>query len=323
MRRLRAAGCPIVGRTTLHELAYGVTGVNAWCGTPLNPAYPRLIPGGSSSGAATAVAAGLADLAIGTDTGGSIRLPAACCGVVGLKPSFGRVSRVGVHPRQSSLDCVGPIARDVAAIEAAMAIICPGWAPAAPPPAIRIGWVEAAANPAIARIVQQAVASLGEMTPLPLPHFQDAMQAGLAIIGRENWHAFGHLIDTGLLGADVHQRLLTASSVSDEDLAWAAGIRDRFAAEVDAALEAVDVLALPVLPEHVPTLDEAIDPARIIPLTANCRPFNLSGHPAIALPADELLGRPVALQLVGRRGEDERLCAIARAFPQYYPGDHQ
>ena len=117
--RLRGAGCTIAGRVTMHELAYGVTGVNGWTGTPINPAYPHLVPGGSSSGSAAAVAAGLVDAAIGTDTGGSIRVPAACCGVVGFKPSFGRVSRDGLTPASSSLDCAGPVARSISATDRA------------------------------------------------------------------------------------------------------------------------------------------------------------------------------------------------------------
>src|ERR1700747_2012230 len=113
VRSLLNAGCRIVGKTNLHELAYGLTGINRWTGTPLNPRSPARVPGGSSSGSAVAVAAGLVDFALGNDTGGSIRLPAACCGVVGLKPSFGRVSRTGVHPEHSTLDCVGPLAGEV------------------------------------------------------------------------------------------------------------------------------------------------------------------------------------------------------------------
>ena len=125
VQRLLDAGCRIVGKTNLHELAYGVTGVNAWSGTPLNPRYPDLVPGGSSSGSAVAVAAQLVDFALGTDTGGSIRVPAVCCGVYGLKPTYGRVSREGVHPAQSSLDCVGVFARDLIMLERAMAAIDP------------------------------------------------------------------------------------------------------------------------------------------------------------------------------------------------------
>ena len=129
MQAVLDAGCRIVGKTNMHELAYGVTGINDWTGTPINPFYPDRAPCAASSGSAAAVAAGLCDFALGSDTGGSIRTPAACCGVFGFKPSFGRVSRVGAHPKESSLDCIGPFAGSAAMIEKAMAIIDPtGWA---------------------------------------------------------------------------------------------------------------------------------------------------------------------------------------------------
>lgn len=114
-------GCQLRGKTTLHELAFGVTGINPHSGTPRNTHYPQLIPGGSSSGSAAVVAAGEVDFAVGTDTGGSVRMPAACCGVAGLKPSFGRLSRAGVMPTESSLDCVGMFARDIATLRQALA----------------------------------------------------------------------------------------------------------------------------------------------------------------------------------------------------------
>lgn len=102
-------GCQLRGKTTLHELAFGVTGINPHSGTPRNTHYPQLIPGGSSSGSAAVVAAGEVDFAVGTDTGGSVRMPAACCGVVGLKPSFGRLSRAGVMPTESSARLRRPV----------------------------------------------------------------------------------------------------------------------------------------------------------------------------------------------------------------------
>ncbi|MST32848.1 hypothetical protein GHK86_08965, partial [Acidimicrobiaceae bacterium USS-CC1] len=108
----------LVGKANLHELAAGATGVNPWFGTPVNPLDPRLVPGGSSSGSAVAVATGAADVAVGTDTAGSVRIPSACCGTVGLKTTWGRVPAGGVWPLAPSLDTVGPMARDVAVGEA-------------------------------------------------------------------------------------------------------------------------------------------------------------------------------------------------------------
>ena len=123
----RRAGARIVGKTNLCELCWSASGVNPWSGTPVNPADPRRVPGGSSSGSAVAVAAGEADVALGTDTGGSVRIPAACCGIAGLKTTWGRVPVDGVYPLAPSLDTVGPLGLDVAAVELGMRLIEPGF----------------------------------------------------------------------------------------------------------------------------------------------------------------------------------------------------
>src|SRR6202034_475935 len=123
----RAAGARIVGRTNLHELALGVTGVNPWYGTPINPLDPALVPGGSSSGSAVAVATGEADVAYGSDTGGSVRIPAACCGITGLKTTWGRIPLDGVWPLAPSFDTVGPMARTVGGLVTGMQLLEPGF----------------------------------------------------------------------------------------------------------------------------------------------------------------------------------------------------
>lgn len=319
--RLRAAGCTIAGRVTMHELAYGVTGFNGWTGTPINPAYPHLVTGGSSSGSAAAVAAALVDAAIGTDTGGSIRVPAACCGVIGFKPTFGRVSRDGLTPASSSLDCAGPFARSVADIERIMAMLLPDWRAAPSPHTPRIAFVADAGDEAVLSITRAAAEAAFAITPMMLPGMAAAQQAGLRIIGRECWDAFAPLLETGLVGRDVHDRLLAASRISAAELAEAETVRGSFTAEVDALLAHFDAIALPTLPAAPPSLLAATDPAAALPMTANCRPFNLSGHPAIALPVGETGGAPVSLQLVGRKGDDEALCALARTIPLFTKGE--
>src|SRR5579862_2970631 len=124
----RESGARIAGKTALTELCWSASGVNPWLGTPPNPLDPRRLPGGSSSGSAVAVATGEADVALGTDTGGSVRIPAACCGIAGLKTTWGRVPLDGVYPLAPSLDTVGPLGADVAAIELGMGLIEPGFA---------------------------------------------------------------------------------------------------------------------------------------------------------------------------------------------------
>src|SRR5438309_3355395 len=126
-RREAASEVWIVGKTNLHELAYGTTGANRWWGTSANPRYPSLYPGGSSSGSATAVASGEAVMALGSDTGGSVRIPAACCGIAGRKTTWGRVPLTGVRPLAPSLDPVGPLAADVAGLVLGMQLLEPGF----------------------------------------------------------------------------------------------------------------------------------------------------------------------------------------------------
>lgn len=318
--RLRSAGCRIIGRTNMHELAYGVTGLNSWTGTPTNPFYPQLAPGGSSSGSAVAVAAGLVDFAIGSDTGGSIRVPATCCGVIGLKPTFGRVSRIGAHPAQSSLDCIGPFARDVATLVRAMSIIAEDWSNPTEAFCGKFGWVECDGNDAITALVREKGSTLGDVEGVSLPSFDAAVAAGMTVIARETWNACGHLTATGLVGLDVHERLLKSSQVTDAQLAEAELVRERFNAEVDAALQGRDALLMPTLVFPAPSLLEAADARAALPITYACRPFNLSGHPAIAIPVGEIDSRPVSLQLIGRKGEDEELCALAARLPLFEKG---
>ncbi|MEP2988651.1 MAG: amidase [Parasphingorhabdus sp.] len=312
---LETASCRLIGRTNMHELAFGVTGVNHWTGTPINPRYPDLIPGGSSSGSAAAVAANIVDFAIGTDTGGSIRVPATCCGIAGLKPTYGRVSRIGAVPDKSSLDCIGPFAMSVDMIARAMAILVPNWKPVGPITPGRVGFVTTQSDAPIANMVRKQAKAIFNVTEVTLPLFMDAVDAGMKIIGHETANAFAHLLETGQVGQDVADRLTAAKQITDAQLQKAEDIRIAFRAQVDAALELVDALVLPSMPCPVPTLIAAKDAAAAIPITTTCRPFNLSGHPAISLPIGEIEGSPVAMQLVGKMNQDEALCALAGLVP--------
>jgi amidase len=308
------AGWQIVGKTNLHELAFGVTGINDWTGTPINPQAPDRVPGGSSSGSAAAVAAGLADIAIGTDTGGSVRVPAACCGVAGLKPTYGRVSRVGAHPLESSLDCVGPFAKSMDDLIAAMQVICPGFAvQGLPGDGARVGFLDVACDSHLQASLGAAADRAGwRRSHLHLSEFEAAFAAGLTVINFENWAAFGHLTGKGLIGADVETRLLAASRTTRQDLAEAEAVRAAFTQQVDAALEDFAVLLLPTLPTLPPTLSEARAGSKAVAgMTPLVRPFNLSGHPALTVPVElDCGGLKVGLQIVGRKGQDELVCAF-------------
>lgn len=307
------AGCRITGKTSLHELAFGTTGLNAWTGTASNPRYPGYIPGGSSSGSAAAVAAGLCDFALGTDTGGSVRIPAACCGVFGLKPTFGRVSRQGVMPARSTLDCVGPLARDMERLIEAMHIIDPSFASIPVPEHLAIGVVAVEANEQIHSVVNQALGrSRFKLLEQKLPGMAAAYDAGMVIINAETWAACGHLLQTCRVGSDVADRLRAASLTTAESVEEAEIIRRAFIAEVDAALAITPILAMPTMPDFPLLVADAADTRAALGMTSLVRAFNLSGHPALSIPLESASGLPVGLQLIAAHGADELLCAVAR-----------
>jgi amidase len=310
---LASARWTIAGKANMHEFAFGVTGVNAWAGTPINPLWPERIPGGSSSGSAVAVAGGLIDAALGTDTGGSVRMPAACCGVIGFKPTFGLVSRRGVYPEASSLDCVGVFARSVPMVEKVMSSIVPDWIATLPIAEASAALIDVVCSPAIRGAFMHAVSQSGlAARPTTLSLLDDAFAAGLVVMGAECWNALGAYVDHPAMGEDVRSRVKAGALHSKEDLEKAEGIRLTFAQQVDELLATHDVVILPTLPEVPPTLEEAADARKIVPLTRLVRPFNLTGHPAITLPVLTVEGLPAGLQIIGKRGDDSRLLAIAR-----------
>ena len=319
VQRLLDAGWRITGKTNMHELAFGMTGINDYTGTPVNPQDAARIPGGSSSGSASAVGAKLVDAALGTDTGGSIRGPAACCGVIGLKPTFGRVSRKGAVPRESTLDCVGPFTRDIATLVDAMAAIAPAFDTNAAKrvnASANVAIVSVDADAAIRQGVERAVQIAGFASrAIELDHLKEAFEAGLAVINVETARAFAHLVETRKLGADVDARLRVAVQTTQAQLDAAEHARRAFTAAVDRALENADVLVLPTLPTLPITIEAARNGTPVLTMSSLIRPFNLSGHPALSLPIP-IEGSPMkaGLQIVGRKGADEQVCAVAAHF---------
>ena len=306
----RAGHARLVGKTNLHELAYGISGINPWFGTPPNPLDSRWVPGGSSSGSAAAVGAGEADLSLGTDTGGSIRIPAACCGVVGLKPTWGRIPLDGVRPLAPSLDTVGPIARDVAGIAAGMALLDERFAPGHVDAIQRVGRVRLPAQPAIDAAIDESLLRTGwEVIDIELPGWVQADEATLTLLAAEAWQVNGALATAhpDELGTDVEARLLGGSRLSTVQVEQARRVGDRWRASLDEVFHQVDLLAWPTLADGPPALDEAARLARI-----RCTlPVNLAGIPAIAMPVGRSEPWPPSVQLAGPAGRDELVVAGA------------
>jgi len=300
----------LAGKANLHELALGVTGINPWFGTPRNPADARRVPGGSSSGSAAAVGSGEADVAIGTDTGGSVRIPAACCAVVGLKTTWERIPVDGVRPLAPSFDTVGPIARDMTMLVEAMRLLEPGftedtgWVP------VSVGRIVLPAIPSVDRAIDEALAA-AELTvsAVELPGWREATLAGLVRLGAEAWATNCELLSTGKIGDDVMQRLRAGAATTSTQLETADAVCEAWRQELAALFERVEVLALPTLVNEPPLLEDA---ERTSTVRATV-PVNVAGVPALAMPVPVRDGGfPASLQLVGPLGSEERLVALGR-----------
>lgn len=304
---VEAGEARIVGKTNLDELAAGASGVNHWFGTPRNPLDPGLIPGGSSSGSAVAVAVGEAEVGIGTDTGGSVRIPAACCGVTGLKTTRGRISTAGVVPLSQTLDTVGPLAREVAGLVRGMELLEPGFAPAAAA-ATAVGRVRVPdVDPRIDAAVDRALAAAGlEVVEIELPSWDAAFAAALAILLPEGLRNHGAMIEREreLVGPGTARQLELGRDHAVAEPAARAFQRE-WEAELARAFEQVELLACPTLAGFAPALADFESIASI------CRTMelNLAGVPALAQPVATDGPLPASLQLFGPHGAEELLLA--------------
>lgn len=335
-KRLRTAGCVFVGKTNLHEFAFGTTSEDSGFGPVRNPHDDSRSPGGSSGGSAVAVATGMCLGTVGTDTGGSIRIPAAACGIVGLKPEWGQISASGVVPLSRQFDHVGPLAASVSdawllynAMQAGHAQIG-DMLDAAPLKGLKLGRlssyffdridedVERGVLEAIDRL-QAAGAAVSDRT---IAHINDVVTVylHLSFADAAAYHAPALEARPGDYTRPVRLRLEMARYVMAEDYVRAARGKAVIAADVDRALDGVDVLVAPALAIPAPPIGAATMPVKggsdaVRTLMLRCtQPFNVSGHPAISIPCGRTRdGMPIGIQLVGHKGRTPALVQAALA----------
>ena len=323
VRRLESAGYSNVGKTNLHEFAYGVTSMNPFYGWVPNPVGEGRIAGGSSGGSAAALAAGLAEAALGSDSGGSIRIPAAYCGVVGFKPTYGLVPLDGCWPLAPSYDHAGPMARTVAGCVAMMRALVPGFEPSPVPDLadlrVAVAWTKEAEAGVRAR-VEAAAATFPHSERVDFTRRSGHFPVFFREIAEVHEALFAEHADE--YGADVAWKLRELCfPVTDADLAEGERVRERFRDEAASALEGFDLLLTPTQPFVAPRYEEAADDALRTRITSFTNPFNALGWPALALPCGPAEhGLPASVQLVGTPGRDAFVLAVGTALESQLAG---
>jgi aspartyl-tRNA(Asn)/glutamyl-tRNA(Gln) amidotransferase subunit A len=319
VRRLEAAGYANVGKTNLHEFAYGITSENPHFGTVPNPIAPGRISGGSSGGSAAALAAGLADAALGTDSGGSIRIPAACCGVVGFKPTFDLVPAAGCFPLAPTFDHVGPMAREVEDCERMLAALVPGFEPKGVESleeiTVAVCWLDGADELVRAR-VEDAAARFARrrQVDVPRPEVGPLFMREVADVHRELYDEHRELY-----GEDVAVKIERCLRVTDAEADAADRSRVAFRETCDELLGDLDLFLAPTIPVVAPPT--GIGDARLRPiLISNTLPVNALGWPALALPCGPAEdGLPASVQLIGRPGTDALVLAVGARLAMELP----
>jgi aspartyl-tRNA(Asn)/glutamyl-tRNA(Gln) amidotransferase subunit A len=341
---LARAGAILLGKTNMHEFAYGITNENPHYGPVRNPWVREQISGGSSGGSAVAVATGMCFASMGTDTGGSIRIPASLCGIVGLKPTFGLVSVAGVVPLAESMDHAGPLARNVADVcimldavagEYPKGTVAPDYRKLGKsmPRKFRLGWpkeyffdrVDTEVRLAIDAAAKCLEALGARIEEVSLPHLADSVEpsTNIALAEATRYHeAQGYFpARAAEYGEDVRKRLVFGREVRAVDYLNAFAVKREIEKEFHAAFERADAILAPAVPIGAPRLGEnelmiegEKETVRSALVRMN-RPANLTGDPAISVPCGfTRAGLPIGLQLIGPHWSEARLLAIAQAY---------
>jgi amidase len=325
VQTLLDAGASMIGKTITDEVSLGILGENAHDGTPLNPAAPGRVPGGSSSGSASAVAAGTCDFALGTDTGGSVRVPASFCGLYGIRPTHGRIDFTGITVQAPGSDTCGWFARDAATFARVGEVLFASALPAALPTTLLVaedafGFADENVRQALSPMVSRLADLIGQrrdvtMAPQGLSVWQRAQRV---LQASEAWRTFQPWLDgfNPRLAFSVARGLLQGSAMSDAERNAASLMRMEARARMRLLLSPGAILCLPTTPFPAPATGlplHQLDPLRerISCLTSH---GGLTGVPQVNLPGATVDGAPVGLSIIGARGSDLELLRVALAF---------
>ncbi len=325
VQTLLDAGATLIGKTITDEVSLGILGENAFDGTPLNSRAPDRVPGGSSSGSAAAVAAGLCDTALGTDTGGSVRVPASFCGLYGIRPTHGRLNLAGMLPQAPSSDTTGWFARDAGTF-ARVSTVLLGEPPATELPRTLVIAVDAFgfADPDVAQALRPMVDRLARLIGSTR---EEAMAPpGLSVWARaqrtlqpaEAWNTFREWVerDNPRMAFGVARGLIAGSQIPAAEHGWAELMRREARARMQWLLPPGTILCLPTTPFPAPA--KGLSLPVLTPLrdriTCLCAQGGLTGVPQVSIPGAEVDGAPVGLSIISGRGTDATLIAVARAL---------
>ncbi len=321
------AGASIIGKTVTDEVSLGILGENAHDGTPLNPAAPGRVPGGSSSGSASAVAGGACGFALGTDSGGSVRVPASFCGLHGIRPTHGRINFVGITVQSPSADTCGWFARDAATFARVGEVLCGAPLPEQLPSTLLVatdafGFADAAVQDALAPLVERLAALIGQrrdetLAPQGLSVWQRAQRV---LQSSEAWRTFQPWLDTcnPRLAFSVARGLVFGSALTDAERSAAALMREEARARLRLLLPPGTVMCLPTTPFPAPARGLPLSELDFLRERISCLTSHggLTGVPQVSLPGAAVDGAPVGLSIIGPRGSDLDLMLVARRFTE-------